>query len=236
MTDFEAREGRAPGTADKEKVKDLFINYKKAEVRVTEIAAQRDNLSKLLEEKRAQSSALAPTPVTALTPVEYKALPVASEALGLARARVQQLQGREGELRQALAQEEEAKKNSRATVKQWLTEFEAREGRQPTNTDKESVKHLFIDFKRAEAQAKLTSDSLGETVRELGAAREALQELERTQSVPVPVSSSALQRPPVSGTEGLKEEVTPSSSSVVMTQLRQEVEELRCVPSHVRIY
>jgi predicted transcriptional regulator len=50
------------------------------------------------------------------------------------------LQGKQESLKAAIQDGEAAKKAKKAQIKQWMTDFEQREGRQPTNQDKEAIK------------------------------------------------------------------------------------------------
>lgn len=90
-------------------------------------------------------------------------------------------------------QAEEAKKTSKNKVKMWMTDFEAKEGRPPTNQDKATVRDMFVEYKATETNAKSASDELLRLQLALEAARKEMEAL----SPSVPAGSAALYDPVV---------------------------------------
>jgi hypothetical protein len=66
--------------------------------------------------------------------------PVADARLMALEGRVKELEERERGVQRSIEEDEAAKKAKKAQIKQWMTDFEQREGRPPTNQDKEAIK------------------------------------------------------------------------------------------------
>ena len=136
-------DGSAVGVGADRQVKDMFIDFRKMEIKSKQdtdglAKAQADleaTLAELAEAKaRAPTVSATPAYVRSASGVSSGVLdPAAKARVESLKARVRELQGQVDGLRAAIQNGENLKRDKKAQIKTWMTEFEQREGRPPTN-------------------------------------------------------------------------------------------------------
>ncbi|CBJ31118.1 conserved unknown protein [Ectocarpus siliculosus] len=128
ITAFEEREGRPPEAKDKEEIRPLYREYRELEAKIASISA-------------ASPGDGAATEGAGTTRVEPQVQPLpdgAGDAAGV---------GGDNMDVATIKIERDAKKRD---IKQWIQDFEEREGHTPTTKEKAPIKNLYIDFKELE--------------------------------------------------------------------------------------
>jgi len=231
MADFEEREGRPPNNQDKASVRDLFVTYKSAETKAKEaadaLAANTTDLEGAKQELASlqRRATIQPSqPKTSIMLLSAPVTPPPTELVSTARAagmqaKVRDLEGKIATAKAGVDDLEGQRKAKKAQIKDWMSEFEQREGRPPTNQDKEAVRDMFVEYKTLEAKYKQSSDALQASQMELEAAKKALNEvMSQPQQLRVTGDSGAVQ------IEALKSKIATLEAS--MASARGPYEEL----------